>query len=197
MRRRGAPLERLFCCKAATVLCAASLGRTGQLFHARRISVFTLPGVRKFHDWTHSSLTLLLNHLSTMPAAQYVKEVPGFGFPTIRAQVIHIFNCEGFWIHTLRAIPFRDEDPSLWPTVSDARRLQSEVSRTTLSYLSTLSEQALNAPMELHFSDGDVAVHTCTHLPSHSYSRFPSQGPDCLYVSHLGLSSSRHRSESV
>jgi uncharacterized damage-inducible protein DinB len=81
--------------------------------------VFTLPGVRKFYDWTHASLTLLLNHLSTIPATEYAKEVPGFGFPTVHAQVIHIFNCEGFWIHTLQAIPFEDQDPANWPTVSD------------------------------------------------------------------------------
>jgi uncharacterized damage-inducible protein DinB len=100
--------------------------------------VFTLPGVRKFYDWTHASLTLLLNHLSTIPATEYGKEVPGFGFPTVCAQVIHILNCEGFWINTLQAIPFDDQDPANWPTVSDARLLQSEVSMRTLNYLSRL-----------------------------------------------------------
>ena len=68
--------------------------------------MFTLPGIRQFHGWTHASLTLLLDHLSTIPASEYAKEVPGFGFPTIRAQVIHILNCEGLWIHTLQALPF-------------------------------------------------------------------------------------------
>ena len=122
--------------------------------------MFTIPGVRKFHEWTHASLTALLDHLSTIPDTAYAQEVPGFGFPTIRAQVIHILNCEGFWIHTLQAIPFDDEPAASWPTVSDARRLQSEVSTTTLDYLSRLSEQNLNAPTELHFPDGDVAVRT-------------------------------------
>jgi len=122
--------------------------------------VFTLPGVRKFYDWTHASLTLLLNHLSTIPATEYAKEVPASAFPPSHAQVIHIFNCEGFWIHTLQAIPFEDQDPANWPTVSDARLLQREVSMRTLNYLSRLSEQNLIAPTELHFSDGDVAVRT-------------------------------------
>ncbi len=135
--------------------------------------MFTLAGIRQFHGWTHGSLTLLLNHLSTIPATEYAKEVPGFGFPTIRAQVIHILNCEGFWIQTLQALPFDDQDPTNWPSVSDARRLQSEVSRRTLNYLSSLSEQRLVAATELHFSDGDIAVRTPAlilhHVLTHAF----------------------------
>jgi len=135
--------------------------------------VFTIPGVRKFHEWTHASLTALLNHLSTIPDNAYAKEVPGFGFPTIHAQVIHVLNCEGFWIHMLQSIPFVDQTPANWPTVSDARRLQIEVSMKTLDYLSCLSEQNLNAPTELHFPDGDVAVRTPAlilhHVLTHAF----------------------------
>jgi uncharacterized damage-inducible protein DinB len=135
--------------------------------------VFTLPGIRKFYSWTHASLTLLLDHLSTIPANEYANEVPGFGFPTVRAQVIHILNCEGFWIHTLQKIPFVDRDPANWPTVSDARVLQREVSMRTLNYLSRLSEQDLIAATELHFSDGDTAVRTPAlilhHVLTHAF----------------------------
>ena len=135
--------------------------------------MFTLPGIRQFHGWTHASLTLLLDHLSTIPASEYAKEVPGFGFPTIRAQVIHILNCEGFWIHTLQAIPFDNRDPDNWHTVSDARLLQSEVSVWTLTYLSGLSEQRLVAATELHFPDGDIAVRTPAlilhHVLTHTF----------------------------
>jgi uncharacterized damage-inducible protein DinB len=129
--------------------------------------VFTLPGIRKFHHWTHASLTLLLNHLCAIPASDYTKEVPGFGFPSVRAQVLHILNCEGFWIYTLQAIPFVDQEPAKWPAASDARLLQSEVSTRTLDYLSRLSDQNLVAPTELHFPDGDVAVRTPALIVHH------------------------------
>jgi uncharacterized damage-inducible protein DinB len=135
--------------------------------------MFTLAGIRQFHAWTHASLFRLLDHLSTIPATEYAKEVPGFGYPTIRAQVIHILNCEGFWIHTLQAIPFVDEDAANWPAVSEARHLQSQVSKTTLDYLSRLNEQHLNTATELHFSDGDVAVRTPAlilhHVLTHAF----------------------------
>ena len=68
--------------------------------------MFTLEGVRKFHGWTHASLTLLLDHLATIPASDYVKELPQFGISTLRNQTIHILNCEGFWIHTLQKLQY-------------------------------------------------------------------------------------------
>jgi uncharacterized damage-inducible protein DinB len=139
----------------------------------RRFTLFTLAGIREFYNWTHASLTLLLDHMSTIPAGDYAREVPGFGFPTARAQVVHILNCEGFWIHTLQTLPFEDQDPADWPTVSDARVLQREVRRKTLNYLSDLSEQHLNAGIELHFSDGDTAVRTPAlilhHVLTHAF----------------------------
>jgi uncharacterized damage-inducible protein DinB len=133
----------------------------------RRFTLFTLAGIRKFHNWTHASLTLLLDHLSTIPAGDYAREVPGFGFPTVRAQVIHILNCEGFWIHTLQTFPFENQDTADWPTVADARALQREVSLKTLNYLSDLSERHLNTEIELHFSDGDSACRTPAFVLHH------------------------------
>jgi uncharacterized damage-inducible protein DinB len=135
--------------------------------------VFTLDGIREFHGWTHASLSLLLDHLSTLPEVDYTKELAGFGFNTVRQQVVHLFNCEGFWIHTLQGLPFRDRDPADCPAVTDARLLQQEVRRQTLAYLSGLSDQQLNADAELHFPDGDVAVRTPAlvlhHVLTHAF----------------------------
>jgi uncharacterized damage-inducible protein DinB len=135
--------------------------------------VFTLDGVRKFHGWTHASLNLALDHLSTIPASDYGKELPSFGFRTLREQAIHIFNCEGFWIHTLHGLGYVDRDPEQCPVVADARHLQQEVSRRTHEYLSNLTDQQLNADTELHFPDGDVAVRTPAlvlhHVLTHAF----------------------------
>jgi uncharacterized damage-inducible protein DinB len=91
----------------------------------------------------------------------------------MRAQVVHILNCEGFWIQTLQSASFVDRDTAGWPTVSDARVLQREVSLKTVNYLSDLSEQRLNAGIELHFSDGDSAVRTPAlilhHVLTHAF----------------------------
>lgn len=135
--------------------------------------MFTLDGIRQFHTWTHQCLTLLFDHLVTLSAADYARDVPGFGSPNIRAQVIHILNCEGFWVHTLEGKPFTDEDPARFPTVADARVLQQNVRAYTHEYLSRLTEQQLNSPAELHFPDGDIAVRTPAlilhHMLTHAF----------------------------
>ena len=129
--------------------------------------MFTVIGMRKLHSWTHSSLTLVLDHLATIPEGDYAKEVSGFGFATLRAQIIHIFNCEGFWIHTLQGARFDDEDAADWPSVPDARVLQRDVGANSLAYLSGLSDEQLNADTELSFSDGDKAVRTPAFILHH------------------------------
>jgi uncharacterized damage-inducible protein DinB len=118
--------------------------------------VFSVDGMRKFHEWTHASLDAVLAHLSKLPADDYVREVSGFGFPTLRDQVIHIFNCEGSWVHRLQGLPYAERTPEDWPSVADAGRLQKDTSQRTRAYLSALSDQQLNADTELRFSDGDI-----------------------------------------
>lgn len=134
---------------------------------------FTLDGIRTLHRWTHASLDLLLNHLSTIPAEDYAKAVPAFGFPTLREQVIHIFNCESVWVHTLEGTPHIDRTLAECPAVIDAKRYQQEVSRQTHAYLSRLTDQELNSPKELHFWDGDSAVRTPAlvlhHVLTHAF----------------------------
>ena len=135
--------------------------------------MFTLEGVRKFHAWTHASLNLVLDHLSTIPASDYVKELPGFGCRTLREQAIHIFNCEGFWIQTLQGLRYVDRKPEECPAVGDARVLQQEAVQRTHAYLSSLTDQRLNTDSELYFPDGDVAVRTPAlvlhHVLTHAF----------------------------
>jgi uncharacterized damage-inducible protein DinB len=135
--------------------------------------VFTLDGIRQFHRWTHASFSLLLDHLSTIPATDYAKVLPEFGFPTLREQVIHVLNCEGFWIHTLQGLRYVDRNPAECTAVFDARLLEREVGQWTHTYLSSMTDQQLNNDTELHFPDGDIAVRTPAlilhHILTHAF----------------------------
>ena len=135
--------------------------------------MFTLDGIRKFHSWTHASLTLLFDHLASLPDADYAKEVPGFGYPTIRAQVVHLLGCEIRWVNRLRNTPNQSWDAGRWPALSDARALQSDAQARTLEYLSDLTDEQLNAKTTLLFPDGDTAVRTPAlilhHVLTHAF----------------------------
>jgi uncharacterized damage-inducible protein DinB len=136
---------------------------------------FTLDGIRTLHRWTHASLDPLLDHLSTIPAEDYAKRSPAscFGFPTLREQVVHLLNCEGFWVRSLQGLPYVDRDPAKCPAVADARLLQQEVSRQTHAYLSGLTDQQLNSAQELRFPEGDIPVRTPAlvlhHILTHAF----------------------------
>jgi len=135
--------------------------------------MFTPEGIHKLHHWTHESLTLLLEHLSTLPPDACAKELPSFGFNTIHKQMIHIFNCEGFWISILQGSDYADRDPADFPTISDVVGFQQETSLRTHQYLSTLTDEQLNTEAELHFPDGDRAVRTPAlilhHMLTHAF----------------------------
>ena len=150
--------------------------------------MFTIDGVRKFHGWTHASLNLVLDHLSSMPSNDYGTELSGFGFRTLREQAIHIFNCEGFWVHTLQGLPYVNRTPEDCPAVADARLLQKEVARSTHAYLSTLTDPQLNADAELHFSDGDVAIRTPAlvlhHVLTHAFHHKGQIAAMCRALGH-------------
>ena len=129
--------------------------------------MFTVDGIRKFHSWTHSCITVVLDHLSTIPASDYTSEVPGFGFPTLREQVIHIFNCEGLWIHALQGLNYRDRSPGDYLSVADAKDLQREVSEQTLAYLSGLTDEQISSDTELRYPDGELSVRTPAFVIHH------------------------------
>jgi uncharacterized damage-inducible protein DinB len=136
-------------------------------------SLFTIEGAREFHRWTHASLTLLLDHLSTIPSDEYVREVANFGVPTLRQQVIHIFNCEGVWIHALQGIPYLDRTPADCLTIGDAKLLQREMKGQTFAYLARLTDQEFNTATELRFPDGDrlvrVPAFILHHILTHAF----------------------------
>lgn len=135
--------------------------------------MFTLSGIRKFHDWTHSSLKPLLEHLSTIRESDYVRELPNSGLPSLQKQMLHIFDCEGFWIHTLQGLQYVDRNPKEYPAAADLIPLQNETRQRTEAYLSTLTEQQLNTDTQLHFPEGDSAIRTPAlilhHVLTHAF----------------------------
>ena len=132
--------------------------------------MFTLEGRRKFHNWTHACLNIVIDHISAMPAEDFVKEVPGFGFSTLQKQLVHVFNCEGLWINALQRLEYVDCDPSTCPTVAEVRNLQQLVSNGTLEYLTRITDRQLNLDTELRFPDGNIAVRTPALLLHHVFT---------------------------
>ncbi|HXS78200.1 MAG TPA: DinB family protein [Terracidiphilus sp.] len=149
--------------------------------------MFTVNGIRKLHNWTHAAIAVVLDHLSTVPPDAYETELPSFGFSTLHRQVIHIFNCEGFWIHTLQGLSYIDRIPADFPRVADTVPFQQTIIGRTDEYLSTLTDQQLNSDTELHFPDGDTAVRTPALILHHVFTHaFHHKGQIVAMCRHLG-----------
>jgi uncharacterized damage-inducible protein DinB len=150
--------------------------------------VFTVDGIRKFHGWTHASLDLLLHHVATLPTSDYVREMSGFGFATVRDQAIHILNCEGFWVQTLQGLGYVNRTAADCPALSDVRLMHDEVKQSTHAYLSTLTDQQLEGDTELRFSDGDVCVRTPVfvlhHVLTHAFHHKGQMVAMCRLLGH-------------
>jgi uncharacterized damage-inducible protein DinB len=150
--------------------------------------MFTVDGIRQLHRWTHLCLGRAFDHIATIPVADYTREVPGFGSPNLRDQVIHCINCEAFWVHTLRAAPYTDEDPALFPTVADARVFEGRVTVQTLDFLATLTEQQLNTPTQLRFQGRDAKVRTPAlilhHMLTHAFHHKGQIAAMCRLLGH-------------
>jgi len=130
--------------------------------------MFTLDGIRKFHDWTHSSLGRMLDHIATLPEGSYNTKLNGFGFPTIGEQVIHILQCEAVWIHRARAVSFDGWSITDYQAIQDAKVLQRKVKSETYAYLSGLTDQQLNEEITLHAYDGFEISCTPAHVIHHA-----------------------------
>ena len=122
--------------------------------------MFTVDGIQKFHGWTHASLNLVLDHLSTIPLGHYFTGLPNFALPTLHEQMIHVLNCEGLWIHTLQGFRYVDREPEEFPSVAEMKLLQQEIVERSRAYLSGLTIQQLNTDIEMLFPDGSVTVRT-------------------------------------
>jgi uncharacterized damage-inducible protein DinB len=83
---------------------------------------------------------------------------------------------------------YANRTPEECPAVADGRLLKKEISQSTIAYLSTLTNQQLNADAELHFSDGDVAVRTPAlilhHVLTHAFHHKGQIAAMCRALGH-------------
>lgn len=136
---------------------------------------FTREGLETFHGWTHVSLDALLEHLDTLPEELLGKELDEFGYRSIRAQLLHLFNCEAWWREMLQGRIFQDFQEEDFPDIDVAafKRLKQRVMVDTRHYLEDSSEEELNREVELHLPDGyslrTTPAKLVHHVLTHAY----------------------------
>ncbi len=109
--------------------------------------MFTRDGIRALHAWTHERLDLVLEHVTALSAAEFTRELPGFGYPSVRDQLMHVLGAEERWVQRLQSLPVRSWSATDYPTVAALRAAKARVMRATGEYLDRLPDAALDVPL--------------------------------------------------
>ena len=127
------------------------------------------------HAATHQRLDVLFGHVATVPDHLLRESFPGFGYPSVWSQLIHILSVEQNWVHNLQDKPFAnwgEEDPG---TIAGLMVAKGRVRDATRAYLQSLSEAQLNNVLsnrprawvgELR-SPAFILLHVITHTFHH------------------------------
>ena len=137
--------------------------------------MFAKSGIVELHATLHDRLDLLLSHVASAPDDLCRKQIPGFGHPSIWKQIVHILNCEEFWIHSLQNKGFADWHEEDFPTVADLQAAKDRIREATRIYVADLTEEQLNTTLaerpvdwggELR-SPAFILLHVITHAFHH------------------------------
>lgn len=109
--------------------------------------MFTDQGIRSLHTWTHERIDLLIDHTRRLSPAEFTRELPGFGQPSVQAQFMHILGAEERWVRRLQDLPIQTWSPADFPTAAALPAVRDRVVRETRAYLDRLPADALNAPL--------------------------------------------------
>jgi uncharacterized damage-inducible protein DinB len=123
------------------------------------------------HAALHDCMGVVLDHVSTAPFDALTRELDGFGRPTVRDQIAHIFSAETAWVAALQLLPLRRFDPKSMSSVEDLRRAQREAIATTHGYLDSMDDQRLNRMLDRYHEDWNtphrtpayILIHVVTH----------------------------------
>lgn len=96
------------------------------------------------HERTHRNLRALLAHCRELSDEELNRELPGFGYPTIRLQLHHEIGAEKYWIGVLQGRVDAEDDSPDYPTVESLEAYREQVFATTEAYLRSASVDELN-----------------------------------------------------
>ncbi len=135
--------------------------------------VYTRPALLEIHERTHRSLAKLIEHCRALSAEALDRELPGFGYASVRLQLHHLIGAEEYWIGVLEGKMLVEEEA--YRTIADLDAYRRKVARMTEEYLAGATEPDLNTPREvltwretrLAVVPAHVLLRTQTHIYQH------------------------------
>lgn len=137
--------------------------------------MYTAAALLDLHERAHRNLRALLDHCRTLDADELNRDLPGFGYPTVRLQLHHMIGAEEYWIGVLNGVVEADDNDADFPTIDTLVAWRSRVFAATESWLLAVDPALLNTARphqtwggrERTFAPAHVVLRTQTHLYQH------------------------------
>jgi uncharacterized damage-inducible protein DinB len=140
--------------------------------------MYTSAALRDLHQRAHRNLKDLLAHCRLLTEDEVNRELPGFGYPTVRLQLHHEIGAEEYWIGVLRGLMLAEDNADDFPTVASLETYRDTVYAATQDYLAGASAEELNTPRSMQtwapqgtrervLIPAAVLLRTQTHLYHH------------------------------
>ncbi len=137
--------------------------------------MYSVKALLDLHERGQRGLQRLLSHSAQLSTEEFERELPGFGYPTVRQQLEHAIGAQEYWINVVAGRFTGDLKEPVCPTVAALEAYRRQVAGATEAYLRSATEEELNTPREmLTWPDklrtlipAQVFVRTFTHYYQH------------------------------
>jgi len=134
----------------------------------------TVDDLLTFHGWVRKPFEVLFEHAGKVSPEEFVRQLEGFGMPTLRDQLVHIVECEDFWITKLKGDEFQDiYSKAGFGSAGQVWAAYGPVAERTREFLAGLTQEQVGAPRRITFSRGEFVdltpIQVVLHVITHSF----------------------------
>lgn len=152
--------------------------------------LFTRDALLRHHEFAHTGLAALLAHVQTLPRDKFRTALDGFGLPSVRAQLVHLLDCEYSWVLGVQG---RGDEPYDWShandlqTPADLAEHRKWVAEQTRQWLLNETDASLNAPRDVTEggrTHSGIPAEMLLHLMTHAYHHKGQTVAMCRQLGH-------------
>ena len=102
-----------------------------------------------FHKRTHRSAGKLIKHCGLLGPEELNRDLPGFGYPSVRLQLHHMFTAERYWFGVLQGRIDIDDDSMKFPTTESLEKLRQSIFTESQRYLESVDDEQIQSARQM------------------------------------------------
>lgn len=137
--------------------------------------MYTAPALLDMHERSQRAFAAAIQHCSAFSPAQCDREIPGFGYASIRLQVHHVIGAQRYWLGVVEGRMDLDGDAEEHPLLTDLDALRLRVAGAVRTHIERATVEELNTPRVMttwgnrrrELVPAQVFLRTFTHIHHH------------------------------